>query len=183
VCSDRLLREMASIKWIRFNPPSSSGNMNESSIRIATPEDAPSLVVVMREFYGQFEDLHFDEDQSSAALKSLLANPGFGHVWLISVLDTAVGYLAVTYGFSLEFKGRVAWIDEFFISEHFRGRGLGTRALELAEESCRAEGVRAMFLEVDKVNPDAGRLYRGLGFAERSQYQTYVRVLGIADRR
>jgi GNAT superfamily N-acetyltransferase len=70
----------------------------------------------------------------------------------------------VTFGFSLEFRGRNAFVDELFVREEHRGRGLGAAALAVAEEFCRGLGIAALRLEVERENPRAQELYEREGF-------------------
>ncbi|MDT7602360.1 MAG: hypothetical protein QOF61_357, partial [Acidobacteriota bacterium] len=114
----------------------------EIEFKPADPSDAETLVPLLREFYD-FDHIAFDETEAREALRQILADARLGRVWLIRSESEAVGYLVLTFGFSLEFKGRDAFVDELFLRAEFRGRGLGTRALCVAEEACRAAGVKA----------------------------------------
>jgi ribosomal protein S18 acetylase RimI-like enzyme len=78
--------------------------------------------------------------------------------------------MIVTFGYSIEFGGRDAFLDELFISPDARGRGLGTRALEVAAQACREAGILAVRLEVDRGNTGAQRLYRAHGFVDHDRY-------------
>ena len=71
---------------------------------------------------------------------------------------------------SLEFHGRDAFVDEFYIRSEFRGRGIGSKALEYAADYCAANGIRTMHLEVEDSNPRLHRLYERNGFANRGFY-------------
>src|SRR5690348_1265035 len=86
-------------------------------------------------------------------------------MWLIEDEHQAVGYLVLTVCFSLEFAGRFCLVDELFVSEESRGRGLGTQALEFATSWCRSQGMQALRLEVWTGNSGAIRLYERAGFA------------------
>jgi hypothetical protein len=55
----------------------------------------------------------------------MLKNPAFGLAWLIPDSATAVGYTVLCFGYSLEYLGRDAFIDEFYLVESHRGRGRG----------------------------------------------------------
>ena len=72
--------------------------------------------------------------------------------------------MILTLGYSFEFRGRDAFIDELYIEPEFRRRGLGRRALEFVEEKARALGVNALHLEVDRGNDPAMELYRRTGY-------------------
>ena len=137
--------------------------------RPATTADEPALLELMREFYQEGR-IPFDERAARAALRGVLADPAHGRALLIEVEGAVAGYLAICFGWSLEFHGRDAFIDELYVRERFRGRGIGTRALEVAAEVCRTSGVRALHLEVERSNTRAQSVYRRTGFADRDYY-------------
>jgi len=122
----------------------------------------------MREYYAQ-DGYPFDEGQSRLALGALIANEAFGCVWVIDDEEGVAGYLAVTLGYSLEYGGRDAFIDELYLAERARGRGAGGAAIEVAEAWCRARGIRALHLEVEPHRDQAFALYRRRGFADRGR--------------
>jgi ribosomal protein S18 acetylase RimI-like enzyme len=136
----------------------------------ASANDTPELLVLMRSFYAE-EEYPFNEARTERVLRAMLADPLFGAVWLFRLDGRAVGYLVVTHGYSLEFGGRDAFVDELFIVPEQRGRGFGTQALRIAEEHCRREEISALHLEVERENPRARALY------ERSGYKVHDRFL------
>ena len=116
------------------------------------------------------------EQAARAAIADFLADPALGHVWLIRVEGSAVGYVVLTLCYSIEFGGRCGFIDELYIEPTHRGRGVGRRALELVEAAARRLGVRVLLLEVSTANQRAHALYRSAGFAER-KYQLMTKQL------
>src|SRR5262249_50326298 len=63
-----------------------------------------------------------------------------------------------------------AFVDELYVEEAHRGRGAGGLALRLAEDACRAVGVRALHLEVDRENHRARAVYEKAGFEDRDNH-------------
>ena len=141
----------------------------------ATLTDEPVLGELMREFYAH-EGLVFDAERTLGAFRTLVADPNLGRVWIFRVGGEAVGYVAVTVCFSLEFAGRYALVDELYVREAHRGRGIGARALEVVAEACPALDVSALRLEVDLWNTRAMELYRRLGFALQERYMMSRRI-------
>ena len=131
--------------------------------------DIDLLLEFMREFY-EFDHLALDKRAARSALRQILSNESFGRVWLIQVDGDPIGYIALTLGFSLEFHGRDASIDEIYIRMQHRGRGIGRRAIEFVEGACRSLGVRALHLEVERENTNAQAVYRKLGFEDQDSY-------------
>ncbi len=134
-----------------------------SPIRRAGPSDCIPLGRMMAAFYAE-SDYAFDLDRARAALVELLDDERLGRVWLIVSADEIVGYVVLAFGFSLEFGGRDAFIDEFFIEPSSRGIGIGSEVLRAIELECRHLGVNALHLEVEHDNPRGEALYRRQGF-------------------
>jgi diamine N-acetyltransferase len=141
----------------------------EITLNIASLSDSNTLVQFMREFYA-FEHLPFDETVARRAVTQLLGDESLGSVWLITADAEPVGYIVLAFGFSLEYGGRDAFIDEFYLREEYRGQGLGTRALRWVEDACRSLGVRVLHLEVSRENVTAQRVYRKVGFVDHDRY-------------
>ena len=135
----------------------------------ATSADIELLLGFMRQFY-EIDHYPFDEQIAREALDGIIADRSLGRVWVIREESSPVGYIVLTLGYSLEFHGRDAFIDEFYIQESHRGRGLGKEAIKLVEEACREEGVHALHLEVERNNRAAQALYNKFGFEEHDRY-------------
>ena len=136
---------------------------------LAAQSDADELVELMREFYA-FDHIAFDEGAARGALRQILGDSRFGVVHLIRAGAETAGYLVLTFGFSLEFHGRDAFVDELYLRENFRGRGIGKACIEFAAEVCRAEGITALHLEAERANTRAQALYRREGFRDHDRY-------------
>jgi GNAT superfamily N-acetyltransferase len=127
------------------------------------------LVNFMREYYA-YDRIAFDREAARSSLERLVNDPSLGRAWVIQYDGEAIGYCVLTLGYSLEYRGRDAFIDELFIREGHRGKGIGARALEFMKETARALGVTALHLEVERKNVNAQRLYRRAGFEDHDRY-------------
>ena len=134
-----------------------------SVLRPALPGDENGLLAMMREFYVH-ERIVLDEAAARGALAALIADPSLGRVWWIEGGGGTAGYMVLTLGYSLEFAGPFALLDELYVREGFRRGGIGARAVEEAASACASWGLRALRLEVAWENEPAQRLYRRLGF-------------------
>jgi ribosomal protein S18 acetylase RimI-like enzyme len=135
--------------------------------------DLDAVLVLMEELFLEDrlpDQRAFDASDARSALRDLLTDPAQGRLWLICDGDAAVGYLALTFGYSLEYHGPDAFIDELYIRPSHRGRGWGTRAMGHAEATARSKGIRALHLEVGHRNVAAQAFYRKLGYADHERY-------------
>jgi ribosomal protein S18 acetylase RimI-like enzyme len=144
------------------------GSTGPAGFRAATDGDVPALLSMMRQLYAE-DGGRFDPAPAEKALRGLLGDPSLGAVWIAEDEGGACGYVVMTVGYSLEFHGRDAFVDELFVSRGRRGQGLGAQALALLEGECRARGARALHLEVTPSNDPALGLYRRHGFELRGR--------------
>jgi len=120
-------------------------------------------LALMSDFYAE-EALDYREPRARAALHSLLDDPALGVFRFIQLAGESVGYFVLTLGFSLEFAGRFALLDEFYVVPAHRGHGLGTLALAEIRHAALSLGVAALRLEVDRDNPRVRAFYQRSGF-------------------
>jgi len=95
---------------------------NDPQFRLAVESDADALLEFMQAYYA-FDGHGFDESKARLALTTLLRDASLGLAWLILDDDAAVGYVVLCFGYSLEWLGRDAFVDEFYLREEYRGRG------------------------------------------------------------
>jgi GNAT superfamily N-acetyltransferase len=143
--------------------------------RSARANDLGRLVELMTEFYAE-SGYCLQSDRAAAAFSQLLADDRLGRIWLLDVDDTSVGYAVLTLGFSMEYGGLDAFIDDLFVQSAHRGQGYGTTAVAVLREACVALGVRAVHLEADGDNPAAQRVYRRAGFEGNTRQLLTLRL-------
>ncbi len=141
----------------------------EPAFRIATEADADLLLAMMREYYA-YDGHAYDQTRARVALLTFLCEPSFGRAWLICEQRTPVGYIVLTFGYSLEYLGRDAFIDEFYLRPSHRGLGWGRKTLEYVEDQARANEVRSIHLEVVRQNSTAKEVYRRAGYADHDHF-------------
>jgi GNAT superfamily N-acetyltransferase len=151
-------------------PAKATSYLMRISIGRATPSDLEQLFPLMR--HMQADDPWsepFHEPTLRANLAELLENPVYGVVYLVREEAALIGYLVVCFDYSLEYRGKGAWIDELFVEAAHRGKGIGTQLLDLAESASREHNAKFLHLEVTRGNP-AVELYRRRGFTDHSRY-------------
>jgi GNAT superfamily N-acetyltransferase len=150
--------------------------VNGVRLRLATNDDLALLTVFMRQLREDDpEEGAFDEPSCVPAMRRLIADPSLGRAWVIEVEAQPAGYAVLTLGYSIEFGGVAAFVDELFVAREFRGRGVGTRTLKLVIDEARKLDVAILLLEVTGSNERARRLYREAGFADRGHHLMTLR--------
>lgn len=153
-----------------------SGRPLEEGISFATAslQDLDHIVSLVAAYHA-FERITQPDDLRRQAVRHLLENPSLGEIKLILSDGALAGYIAICFGYSIEFAGRDAFIDEFFVTEELRGQGIGGRIIQQVWDDLARHGVVALHLEVDNENLGAQRFYGRHGFEARSKYHLMTR--------
>lgn len=141
--------------------------INSPQFRVALESDADVLLEFMEAYY-EYDGHGFDREKARGALVELLRDSRFGRAWLVLDGDRAVGYVVLCFGYSLEWLGRDAFVDEFYLRGEYRRRGWGRQTMDFVEQEARAAGVRTLHLEVVQKNTRALDVYRKMGFREHA---------------
>src|SRR5690242_11969807 len=117
-------------------------------IRRGVVEDVPQLLQLVRQ-YWHFEGIEgFDVISLTPLLKRLASEPEVGGIWVADAGGELVGYLIAVHTFSLEQKGPMAEIDEFFVSPAVRTYGVGAALLDVAESDLACGGCVCLQLQL-----------------------------------
>jgi GNAT superfamily N-acetyltransferase len=146
-------------------------------IRPAAVRDVPLLLRFSREFaeYERQPDAVVIEEET-------LTRDGFGPQpkfrSLIAEWDgEAIGY-ALFFGIYSSLKGSGIFLEDLFVREAFRGRGIGRALLSQVARIARQEGSYGMRWEVLDWNESAIKFYKSLG---GEFFDEWRQVLLVAD--
>ena len=133
-------------------------------IRKLTADDKEIYIGMAEEFYHSDAVLApiprtFIERTVEEALRS----DTYAEIFLLEYEGETAGYALIAKTFSQEAGGMVWWIEEVYIRELFRSKGLGREFFEYIENHMD-EGVARLRLEVEEENIRAVSLYERLGY-------------------
>lgn len=147
-----------------------------TALHLASLDDLDRLTALVRAFQEE-SGFAQTEDRRRAVLRPLLEGIPHGCAYLIGPARAPLGYVIVTFGWSVEFGGLDGFIDELYIRPPVRGRGIATDVLISLPKALAAAGMKALHLEVDRSNDTAQRLYQRTGFRLRDGYHLMTRKL------
>lgn len=128
-----------------------------------TLADVSLLLPMMQEFYA-IDGYPIDSDKSALLFSEFIANPELGRTWLIYSEGILVGYIILTFVFSFEYGGKIAFVDELYLSEKARGRGIGKASISYIQAEAAKLSLKLLYLEVEEHNSNAQKLYIAAGF-------------------
>ena len=147
-----------------------------AALTLAGPDHLDKLTQLCAAFH-EGEGIVQTNEARRAALSPLLDGSPYGAAYLIGPPRAPIGYIVVCFGWSVEFGGLDAIVDELYIRPGVRGRGIASEALTALPRALAEGGLRAVHLEVDRENTAAVKLYRRAGFEPREKYMFMSRKL------
>jgi ribosomal protein S18 acetylase RimI-like enzyme len=135
----------------------------KATYRPVLASDESEFLAMMQNFYA-IDGYPIDLDRSRELLSEFITNPNLGRAWMIEYDGSAVGYVILSFMFSFEFKGRLAFLDELYLSDGARGKGIGRQTIEFVKQEARKLDVKVLYLEVEHHNALAQKLYLSAGF-------------------
>lgn len=103
-----------------------------------------------------------------------------GTVYNVYFEDNVAGFFYIRSG-----GQDVAWLEDLFILEAFRGKGIGKKTFAMLDELMKQKGVKAMFVDVIPRNASAIGFYLDCGFDHLNMIQlrkNYDERLNKADK-
>jgi ribosomal protein S18 acetylase RimI-like enzyme len=125
--------------------------------------DIETIVLMMQDFYA-IDNYPIDIAISKVLFQEFLENRHLGRCWMVYSGGEIVGYVILTFVFSFEYKGTIAFLDELYIAEKARGKGIGKSALDFIHQEAISLSLKIIYLEVEGHNEVAQKLYLSKNF-------------------
>ncbi|MFI5038872.1 MAG: GNAT family N-acetyltransferase [Solirubrobacterales bacterium] len=147
--------------------------MSADSIRPVETSDVVELLALMRAYCDFYEVSPPDEDLL-AITSALIADPVNEGVQLIARDSTgrAVGFATVYWTWSTTSGCRIGVMNDLFVAEDSRGRGIAERLIEECRAQCSSRGARQLAWQTAPDNFRAQKVYDRVG-GNREQWVDY----------
>jgi GNAT superfamily N-acetyltransferase len=155
--------------------PRYAAKVASDSIALARESDR---AVVLELLEGQFRELEIETPAArlAAAVDGVFEDPSRGSLLLAWRDGRAVGLAYLSFQWTLEHGGRIAWLEELFVRPERRAQGIGGELLRAALAHASSTGCLAVDLEVEEAHEKASNLYRRAGFVALRRHRFYQRL-------
>ena len=145
---------------------------NEIDIAPLTPETFEQVVPLIAGYQRFYEVEEIDDERNRTFFRRFVAPSEDG--MLLGAWDGAelVGYACLYWHFSSTAAAETVLLNDLYVSERVRGRGVGRALIEASAAVGRERGAHSLEWETAPDNRTAQRLYDTTG-AERSQWVAY----------
>lgn len=133
----------------------------EFIIRPATASD----VGIIYQFICELEEESFDLSLFQAIFQRNLPNPDYHYFLAFDGLH-CVGYASVHAQWLLHHCGKVGEIQEMFVIEDYRSKGVGALLIQALKEIAQRENFEVLEVTANKKRIDTHRFYQRQGFQQ-----------------
>ncbi|MBV1895187.1 MAG: GNAT family N-acetyltransferase [Rhodobacteraceae bacterium] len=147
-----------------------------AALHLAKPADLTKLCDMVAAFHAE-AGINSTQTSRQAAIEPLLNGIPHGAAYLIGPARSPIGYVVVTFGWSVEFGGMDGFIDEIYVRPTIRKRGIASEVLNDLPKALAGAGLKALHLEVDRQSDAAQRLYARAGFKGREHYMLMTKKM------
>jgi GNAT superfamily N-acetyltransferase len=130
----------------------------KTAFKLLTLSDIDTIVSLMQEFYA-IDNYPINIEKSKSLFKEFTENEHLGKAWLIVHNNEIVGYVILTFIFSFEYGGTITFLDELYLSEKARGKGIGKEAVQFIQTEALKLKLKIIYLETEEHNENAQKLY------------------------
>lgn len=133
-------------------------------IRKFVPEDREDYIRFSTEFYNSSAvDKPVPREHLEQGFDEMMRSDVYVQGYMLVCDGNNVGYCVTMKTYSVEAGGITIWIDELFVLEEYRSKGLGRELFKYIEENGDKK-LRRIRLEVELENGRAISLYKKMGF-------------------
>ncbi len=140
-----------------------------ATLTLAHESDILEILAMRKEFY-KIDQYDFEESTQFKITKDFILNPQLGRCWIIKLEELTAGYICLTFDFSFEYGGKIAFVDELYIKPEYRKKGIGSKILPQIIEKAKTLKIMTLLLESEKHNVIANKLYQKNGFKSNERY-------------
>ena len=133
-------------------------------IRKFVPDDREDYIRFSTEFYNSSAvDKPVPREHFEQGFDEMMRSDVYVQGYMLVCDGNNVGYCVTMKTYSVEAGGITIWIDELFVLEKYRSKGLGRELFKYIEENGDKK-LRRIRLEVELENGRAISLYKKMGF-------------------
>ena len=152
------------------------------NIRKFTATDEKEFITMCCDFYNTGATLYsMSRDKVKRTFDKILEEGPFITAYMMIYNDQIAGYVNLSFTYSNEADGIVAFIEELYVKPEYQGKSIGTQTLQFIFDHYN-HMVKRYRLEVCNSNTDAIRLYEKLGF-KNLDYKQMVIDMQLSEKR
>lgn len=134
-----------------------------TAIHLAGPDDGARVQALMQRNHEE-RGLPHDDAHRENVVAPLLEGSPLGAVWLIGPARAPLGYVLISFGWSADLGGMIGWVEDIFIRQSVRKRGIGTEVLHAIAVTLGRADLRALHVRIPDDDDTLAKFCAKAGF-------------------
>lgn len=131
-------------------------------IRKIQNSDKNEYIKMAEDFYSSSAVSHkIPAENFENAFNMALKDGTYIRIYILEYDGKTAGYASIAVTCTTEGGGLTLWLDELYVKEQYRGKGLGGELIAFLKKDAEVKRIR---LEITPDNSGAEKLYKSLGF-------------------
>ena len=147
-----------------------------TAIHLAGPDDADRVQALMQRSHDE-RSLPYDDAHRANVILPLLEGSPLGAVWLIGPARAPLGYVLISFGWSVPLGGMIGWVEDIFIRPSVRHRGIGTEVLHAVALALGQADLRALHARIPDGDEGLAQFCARAGFGRDETLRVMTDVL------
>lgn len=147
-----------------------------TAIHLAGPDDAARVQALMQRSHEE-RDLPYDDAHREKVVVPLLEGSPLGAVWLIGPARAPLGYVLISFGWSVTLGGMTGWVEDIFIRPSVRKRGIGKEVLHAVALGLGQADLRALHARIPDGNDGLAQFCAKAGFGRDETQRVMTDIL------
>lgn len=110
------------------------------------------------------------DEQFGIVFEEALNSPELITMMMIEEEKEAIGFANLMIIFSVWAHGKALILDDLFVLEEYRGKGLGRKVLEFIEDHAKENKYKRLQFQSELSNPNAYKFYISLGYKSEDMH-------------
>jgi ribosomal protein S18 acetylase RimI-like enzyme len=147
-----------------------------ATLTLAKPEDLDRLDGLVGDCHQEICH-EMDADQRRSGLQHALAGSLHATAYLIGPVRAPVGYVLLSFGWSLERVGHHCTVDQIFVRSGVRSRGIASEVLSKLTSMLKLTGIKTVYIQASDDDTKSKRLFQRAHFKYGRQFTLMQRDL------
>lgn len=131
-------------------------------IRKIQKSNRNEYIKMAEDFYSSSAVSHkIPSENFENAFNTALKDDTYIRIYILEYDSITAGYASIAVTYTTEGGGLTLWLDELYIKEQYRGKGLGSELIAYLKTDVNVKRIR---IEITPENSGAERLYKSLDF-------------------
>lgn len=147
-----------------------------TALHLAGPDDLDKVTGLMQRSHEE-RGLPFDNTHRKAVTSPLLDGSPLGAIWTVGPQKAPLGYIMISFGWSVPLGGMIGWVEDIFIRPSVRNRGIGTEVLHAVARNLAQADLKAVHAQIPAGQEAIARFCQKAGLRSEESLLVLTEVL------